>query len=459
MKIELPIMKMLLFTALLCSSDVVAAVSIVSYEAQPKLFSCVFGEGVFNDIVSIILFNTVESLQHMEFMWYTPFVILIQFILLGIVSIAMGLIFGVILSIFFKYARFITISPIIETFMVFSFCMTAYFVTGLITINGLEMSGIIALLTCGILCAHYTYYNMSPQGRQTATLSFTFIGELAEAAVYSYVGLSLYSTIPTWWSWSFVFIQLAIIFGGRIFGVITTFYTFRLCCKKKTIKFNELLFITYAGMIRGAIAFALVLKIKYYKTPEDKVLCEDCYSPENYDLAVSTTLMLVMLTTLIFGTFMDPVQKFLVPPKPQERSNTLDHSELLYQRAHSDISHHEEIVHPNEEKSMISDNVSRRPSYLLPTSAKPNSWVDSAFVRWFTNIDEKVLRPFLIYKYDLEKIIAEDRYEELMTSQIKAAKNVEDRMEMMTSFRDGRLFSQVEGVEGVKGRSYTTHNV
>ena len=55
-------MKMLLLTSLLCSSDVVAAVSIVSYEAQPKLFSCIFGEGVFNDIVSIILFNTVNSL-------------------------------------------------------------------------------------------------------------------------------------------------------------------------------------------------------------------------------------------------------------------------------------------------------------------------------------------------------------------------------------------------------------
>ena len=54
---------MLLFTALLCSSDVVAAVSIVNYEAQPKLYSCIFGEGVFNDIVSIILFNTVNNLQ------------------------------------------------------------------------------------------------------------------------------------------------------------------------------------------------------------------------------------------------------------------------------------------------------------------------------------------------------------------------------------------------------------
>ena len=33
MRIDIDIMKMLLLTALLCSSDVVAAVSIVSYEA------------------------------------------------------------------------------------------------------------------------------------------------------------------------------------------------------------------------------------------------------------------------------------------------------------------------------------------------------------------------------------------------------------------------------------------
>ena len=125
------------------------------------------------------------------------------------------------------------------------------------------MSGIISLLTCAIVSAHYTYYNISPQGKQTTTLSFSFLGEMAEAAVYSYVGLALYSTIPTWWSWSFVFVQLAIIFGGRILGVFSTFYMCRCCFKKKTIKFNELIFITYAGMIRGAIAFALVLKIEW----------------------------------------------------------------------------------------------------------------------------------------------------------------------------------------------------
>ena len=53
---------MLLFTALMASSDTVAAVSIVDYDSQPKLYSCIFGEGVFNDIVSIVLFKTVEQL-------------------------------------------------------------------------------------------------------------------------------------------------------------------------------------------------------------------------------------------------------------------------------------------------------------------------------------------------------------------------------------------------------------
>ena len=49
----------MLMCSLLCSSDVIAAVSLISYDKQPRLFSIVFGEGIINDAVSIILFNTV----------------------------------------------------------------------------------------------------------------------------------------------------------------------------------------------------------------------------------------------------------------------------------------------------------------------------------------------------------------------------------------------------------------
>ena len=102
--------------------------------------------------------------------------------------------------------------------------------------------------------------------------------------------------------------------------------------------------------------------------------------------------MLVMLTTLIFGTFMDATQKFLVPPKEGAGHEDRHLSQVT-------TSMYEEIVHPNEEKSMISDAPSRRPSYLLGT--QPASWVNSAFVNWFVQFDENKLRPFLIRNYSL----------------------------------------------------------
>jgi NhaP-type Na+/H+ or K+/H+ antiporter len=61
--VTISIMQMLLITAILCSSDTVAAVSILNYKQQPKLYSCIFGEGIINDSVSIILFNTILNLQ------------------------------------------------------------------------------------------------------------------------------------------------------------------------------------------------------------------------------------------------------------------------------------------------------------------------------------------------------------------------------------------------------------
>ena len=42
-------------------------------------------------------------------------------------------------------------SPVTEMFVMFAWSMGAYFLTGLIEINGLEMSGIIALLTSAII--------------------------------------------------------------------------------------------------------------------------------------------------------------------------------------------------------------------------------------------------------------------------------------------------------------------
>lgn len=268
--VELNTMHLMLFTALLCSSDVVAAVSIVDYQAQPKLYSCIFGEGVFNDIVSIVLFNTVMLLQTVEFTWFTPTLIVFQFCCLAVVSVTIGVLFGFGTSLLLKHMRSLTISAVSETFVMFMMGFMSYFVTNATYILGLEMSGIIALLTCSIIQSHYTWYNLSPQGKQTSHVTYAFLGHTAEAAVYSYVGISLYNAIPGWWSLQWIGAQMAIIIVGRIFAVFCIFYLFRLCFKKKTISCKELSFITYGGMIRGAIAFGLVLVIPHECGPNEK---------------------------------------------------------------------------------------------------------------------------------------------------------------------------------------------
>jgi len=61
MSLNIGIYEILSLCSLLCSSDVIAAISMLNYNESPKLFSIVYGEGVFNDIVSIILFGVVQN--------------------------------------------------------------------------------------------------------------------------------------------------------------------------------------------------------------------------------------------------------------------------------------------------------------------------------------------------------------------------------------------------------------
>lgn len=103
-----------------------------------------------------------------------------------------------------------------------------------------------------------------------------------------------------------------------------------------------------------------------------------------------------MFTTLIFGTFMDAVQKILVPPKA---GSTIP--DMLRAPSQLTVSEYEQIVHPNEEKSMISDG-GRRPSYLL--GHQPDTFANSKFVNWFVEIDETKIRPFLIRNYSLQNV-------------------------------------------------------
>jgi NhaP-type Na+/H+ or K+/H+ antiporter len=166
-------MEILLMCSLLCSTDVVAAISIIKYKEQPKLFSIVFGEGIINDAVCIILFNTVMRFSNPEYTvgYMTPFDVTFSFCWLALMSTLVGVVIGMSSAILLKKVRLMAGNSIHETALIFCFGNLAYVISEL-----LGFSGIIALLASGIVMAHYTYYNISKQGREVTTTAFNVMG-------------------------------------------------------------------------------------------------------------------------------------------------------------------------------------------------------------------------------------------------------------------------------------------
>lgn len=88
----------------------------------------VFGEGIVNDAVAIILYNTMTGFvtDDQEFTAATPLIIIGDFLVLALASIGIGIFYGLLCSYIFKVFRFVTVSAVKESLLIFSVGYMAY---------------------------------------------------------------------------------------------------------------------------------------------------------------------------------------------------------------------------------------------------------------------------------------------------------------------------------------------
>ena len=108
-----------------------------------------------------------------------------------------------------------------------------------------------------------------------------------QAFIFSYLGVSYFSFHANDWSWHLIAVELGIVIVGRFGGTLGLIGLLRLCGYQSGISFKQVFFIGYAGLIRGAIAFGLVLRINH--------------SVGQRSVIVTTCLTLVVFTTVFFG--------------------------------------------------------------------------------------------------------------------------------------------------------------
>ena len=216
-----------------------------------------------------------------------------NFFFLSLVSALIGLAGGIVSGLMTKHFRFMTKNSVHETFFLATIAFLSYYLADLF-----EMSGIISIIVTSVMQAQYSWYNLSPQGKSVSAVTFQTLGYFSEALIFSYIGLGIFKQPQQDWSLSFIGMELVLIVLARISSVLLIQYLFLLCGAQKSLKFKECVFLSYAGMIRGAIALGLAIKAEHYFS--------------EYDFVVASVLALVIVSTLLFGSFMPLVAKCLL---------------------------------------------------------------------------------------------------------------------------------------------------
>ena len=166
--VVLSMKNILLYSATICATDSVAALTMIKPDKFPKLFSIVFGEGMVNDAVAIILFRSVADLYSGEsgegqLELHDIISIIEQFLLNLVCSLLIGIVTGLFCTWVFKKLRALTEDHenyVLEIVLSYLFGILSYGWSEL-----LEFSGVISVLVCGSTMAHFNFYNLSRNGQ------------------------------------------------------------------------------------------------------------------------------------------------------------------------------------------------------------------------------------------------------------------------------------------------------
>eukprot|EP00049_Salpingoeca_infusionum_P026298 m.24870 g.24870 ORF g.24870 m.24870 type:complete len:621 (-) comp8649_c0_seq1:223-2085(-) len=273
------------FGALISATDPVTTLAIFhDLRVDDQLYALVFGESVLNDAVAIVLYRAIEEFNpdfHREFTVGSFFYSLWVFILVFLGSFAAGTLFGMISSLLFKFSN-IKKYPLLEC-TIFFLLSYASFLLG----EAFGLSGIVAILFCGIAQAHYTYPCLSKTGARRTKELFELFNFLAENFIFSYVGLSVFTYKCHNWDASFIsWSTFAILISRAIF--IFPLSWLANCVKGKSSKpiTKKFQFMLWWSGLRGAIAFALAMRNT--STPAHQAI-------------LSATLVIVIVTVMFFG--------------------------------------------------------------------------------------------------------------------------------------------------------------
>ncbi|KAE9421004.1 hypothetical protein Angca_002159 [Angiostrongylus cantonensis] len=293
------------FSALISAVDPVAVIAVFEeINVNEFIFVNVFGEALFNDGVTVVLYQMFKSftligVENLKPIDYGAGVL--SFFVVACGGAVVGLIAAFTVSLITKYTHKVRIlAPV----FIFVIPYMAY-----LTAEITSLSSIIAIAVCGMVMKQYVKGNITAAAANSVKYFIKMLSQSSETVIFMFLGLSTMSS-NHYWDTAFVCATIGFCLIYRTIGILVQCFFLNKFRQKKFTKVDQLI-LSYGGL-RGAIAFGLAISI-----PET-ILARKMF--------ITTTIVVIFFTVFLQGTTIRPLVNYLNVETKDDRPATMTES-------------------------------------------------------------------------------------------------------------------------------------
>ncbi|KAH8041657.1 hypothetical protein HPB51_017459 [Rhipicephalus microplus] len=350
------------------------------------------------DAVTVVLYNMMVAFFGSDITAREIGVGFAAFLSVSLGASAIGCVMGMITAFATKYTHDVRV---VEPLAVLGIAYLSYLTAELV-----HFSGIISIICCGLVQVQYAMGNISRKSYTTVKYFTKMLSAVSDTVIFIFLGIVLVNKRHVW-NTGFVVWSAALCLVYRFLTVFGLTYFVNMLGRVKKINLEEQFIMAYGGL-RGAVAFSLVIMLSACKF-------------HNYEVFVTTTLVIVLFTVFIQGASVKPLVNLL-----KIRLQQTDGDKLI-----------------REINSKLVDNI------MLGIEEITGHRGGNYWKQVMEQIDEKYLKPLLQHKSAQDsltrvytKVVLADHYAHLYGPAAALEENIP--LNIQQSFDEGMLDALTE---------------
>jgi CPA1 family monovalent cation:H+ antiporter len=295
--IHIPFEALLLFGAVISSTDPISVLAIFKELGVPKRLSAIIeGESLLNDGISVVVFGIILNIA-INSAHFSLVNGIKDFLLVAVGGAIIGTISGLVFS---------RITALVDDHLIEITLTTIVTYLTYIIAEHFEVSGVIAVIFAGLMVGNYgTKIGMSPTTRVSVKDFWEYIAFVINSVVFFMIGLEV-SKIDIIDNYIFIIIGIIAVLAGRAGSIFTLTPVINLIDKKIPFKWQ---FVFIWGGVRGALVMALALAIPKSYEYRDMILIMT-FSVAGFSLIVQGLSIKGLLNLLNLGQKNEDLEKY-----------------------------------------------------------------------------------------------------------------------------------------------------